>query len=231
MLHIFIRHCFYSSASSKKERPQGFDRSKIFAHVLSSLKQHDFRIVLDEKFRPTVDAKHFTELTCSTEQIHYIEAGSEPIAFITQLEYVRKLMKEKQWSSNDIIVFLEDDYAVKEGWIKAIEEGLQFADYVTLYDHPDKYNKTIYPSTPCEMYVSPSAHWRTTPSTTNSFACTLSTLIQDYDEHIKWSAYENMTFTLDHQKFLSLWNQGKRLVSSIPSYWSHEEKDMQPPRW
>lgn len=229
-MHIFIRHCFYSSASVSKTRPEGFDRKEIFGNLLNTMEGKDVYIVLDEKFRPTIDTKHFTE-SCPVAHVECIEAGTEPIAFILQLDLVRRLMKEKKWSTNDIIVFLEDDYAVKPGWIDAVQEGLQFGDYVTLYDHPDKYNKDIYPMNPSELYVSKKAHWRTTPSTTNSFACRLSTLLQDITEHVKWSASEHMTFTQDHQKFLSLWSQGRRLVSSIPSFWSHEEKDMQPPRW
>lgn len=226
MLHIFIRHCFYSSASSSKQRPLDFNRKTIFQNVLKTIGQEDYHIVLDETHRPTISTKHFTEEMVPSK-VTCIEAGTEPIAFIAQLQLVQHLFE--QWNENDIVVFLEDDYAVTDHWVQAIQEGLQFADYVTLYDHPDKYKKEIYPQAPSELFVSSLCHWRTTPSTTNSFACKYKTLKQDLQEHVKWSAISEVPFTMDHQKFLSLWSKGRSLVSSIPAFWSHEEEGMQPP--
>lgn len=230
MLHIFIRHCFYSSASLSKHRPPNFNRKIIFQHVLDTIKDQDYYIVLDEVHRPTISTKHFTEDLVPTK-IKCIEGGSETLAFIAQLQLIQHCFEKENWNEQDIIVFLEDDYDVKENWIQAIQEGLQFADYVTLYDHPDKYNKQYYPHAPSELFISKSCHWRTTPSTTNTFACTYKTLKQDLAEHVKWSALSETSYTMDHQKFLSLWSQGRTLISSIPAFWSHEEEDMQPPHW
>jgi hypothetical protein len=128
-----------------------------------------------------------------------------------------------KWPDEDIVVFLEDDYLFNKNWIQYIKEGLQFADYVTLYDHPDKYTNMY--STLVSKLFKGTIHWRTTPSTTNSYACLIKTLRDDYDIH--WSFCQGNGVTLDHQKFLSLWKLGKSLISSIPAFWSHEEMFMQ----
>jgi len=93
--------------------------------------------------------------------------------------------------NNDIFYFIEDDYLHLHDSPKAILEGLELFDYVTLYDHPDKYQffkKNLNPYTKFNRYsentevtFSKSFTWRTTNSTTMSFALKGSTLKDDYD--------------------------------------------------
>ena len=92
---------------------------------------------------------------------------------------------------DDIFYFIEDDYLHLESSSKAIEEGLQLFDYVTLYDHPDKYKlskKFLNPyvkfnrySEKTEVAFSDHFTWRTTNSTTLTFALKGSTLKDDYN--------------------------------------------------
>jgi hypothetical protein len=142
--------------------------------------------------------------------------GSEAASFRAALDLASKGDPE------DIVCFLEDDYAVSSSWI-LLAEGLELADYVTLYDHPDKYSDT-YKNVPCMVYKS-SRHWRTTPSTTNSYAMRRKTLVKDMDIHRAFS--QGVNVSRDHEKFLALWDAGRRLVSSMPAAWSHEESGMQ----
>ena len=122
-------------------------------------------------------------------------------------------------------MLLEDDYAVSPHWTLLVNEGLQFADYVTLYDHPDKYELEIYKEIQSKLFKGHKSHWRTTPSTTNSFAASLKTLVDDISVQRQYST--NVKVSLDHFKFLQLWAKGKTLVSCIPGAWSHEELHMQ----
>lgn len=135
------------------------------------------------------------------------------------LEYVH----DSAWDTQDTVVFLEDDYAVSPRWGSLVEEGLEISDYVSLYDHPDKYSNP-YTNIPCLLFKSSQRHWRTTPSTTNSYAMKKQTLIRDFHTHVRFST--GVSVSRDHEKFLELWNLGKKLVTCIPAAWSHEERGM-----
>jgi len=119
-------------------------------------------------------------------------------------------------SDDEIIYFVEDDYLHTLDSSKYIEDGLKYGDYCTLYDHPDKYinqNESY-------IYVSKLTHWRTTISTTMTFATTKKILNEDWDiylEHCKTG------YPYDHEMFISLNKKKRVLVSSIPGYSTHIE--------
>ena len=78
----------------------------------------------------------------------------------------------KENEDEDIVYLLEDDFLHKEGSSELIEEALENINcYVTLYDHPDKYFIEAYRNLQSRVMVTPNCHWRSTPSTTNTFAC------------------------------------------------------------
>ena len=89
----------------------------------------------------------------------------------------------------DIVYFIEDDYLHLPGAGQVLEEGLDVFDYVTLYDHPDKYGvfgKGRNPyvdegklSEATRVFKGALALWRTTNSTTHTFACHVKTLKED----------------------------------------------------
>lgn len=215
ILRVIVRHCTYSNASQGKQRPKDFNRELLFKHLLKSLESipHTLIVLLDKK---TEDPRHFVQ--DYPVRIECGALGNEAQSFLKALDIART----EDWG-NDTIVFLEDDYAVAPLWNFFVEEGLKFADYVSLYDHPDKYSPA-YAQVPCILYKGLRKHWRTTPSTTNSYACKRSTLLQDFAIHTQFS--KNTLITNDHEKFLELWNSKRSLVTCIPSAWSHEEINM-----
>lgn len=116
-----------------------------------------------------------------------------------------------------IIYFLEDDYLHREKFDKYLIEGLNRVDYVTLYDHPDKYNGQL------RMLIhTDSTHWQITPSTTMTFASTVRVLSEDLP------IFDKMITTgtpPDHYLFLELNNKNNReLASPVPSISTHGEK-------
>ncbi len=92
-------------------------------------------------------------------------AGSLKLAFETAMTY----------DDTDIIYFVEDDYLHKKNSRAVLLEGLEKANFVSLYDNPDKYlingpNRLINGGENCKTMLTTSSHWRTTNSTTMTFA-------------------------------------------------------------
>ena len=98
-----------------------------------------------------------------------------------------------RYAPDDFVYLLEDDYLHLPGSRAALLEGLAIADYVTLYDHPDMYhpdgnsmNSFVHDDMPkSSIYLTAHTHWRSTVSTTMTFAARVQTLIEDRDVFIK----------------------------------------------
>ncbi len=92
-------------------------------------------------------------------------------------------------NDDDLVYFAEDDYLYTHQANKIFEDGLQYFDYVTLYDHPDKYGDYSYDlnllvpkgqlSEYTQILKSRLCLWRTTNSTTMSFGCYAKTIKRD----------------------------------------------------
>lgn len=85
---------------------------------------------------------------------------------------------------DDYVYFVEDDYLHREKSREILIEGLKTADYVTIYDNPDKYQIGENPYVKdgferVELSISESSHWKRTNSTTLTFATKVSILKKD----------------------------------------------------
>lgn len=151
------------------------------------------------------------------------------------------------------IYLIEDDYLHFPGSLNALKEGLELADYVTLYDHLDKYKNFTeggpnpYVTKGGEetiLRISKSLHWKETNSTTMSFATTVKTLRED--KKLWWLCTKNtlpndflafqlltgqkLLFTRAYYKrsvlqLLSriVFRQRRTLISAIPGLATHAE--------
>jgi predicted O-methyltransferase YrrM len=227
MIRVFNRHCVNSEASAHKSRPENFNRKKLFLDLLQSADSAHFTVFLDKKaneahFTESIFVEHVTRNVPPTPfTIVTKECGSEALAYLALMDYI----KEQEYDSNDIIVIIEDDYKVQSNWKVLVKDGLQFGSYVSLYDHPDKYSVS-YKDLQVKLFKG-LRHWRTSPSTTNTFAVRVKTLMEDMDAHKTYST--GTLITDDHSKFLHLWSKHRSLVTCIPGAWSHEETNMQIP--
>ena len=135
---------------------------------------------------------------------------------------------------DDIFYFIEDDYIHLPGAPEALEEGLRYFDYVTLYDHPDKYKLSGVPLNPyakrnkfsesTEVVEGPTHWWRTTNSTTMTFAVSGKTLKEDADI---WSITKTAKKDFDFDNFCVITKQAmmakSRYIKQIPrrlQFWS-----------
>ncbi len=214
-IEVLVRHCIFSKASAHKKRPEGFSREACHHNLKQTADSRvHFTFFLDA---PT-GGEHFIQ-----KEPHILwKEGTEAGSFLRLLDYVEGL----DLHPDTIIYLVEDDYLHKAGWVDILFEGFSLPiDYVTLFDHRDKYMH--YPHLRSQIFVTSSCHWRTTPSTTNTFAARLGTLKQDIRIHRQFS--QKRKITADHDKFCKLGKQGAILISSIPGWSTHAEPEFGSP--
>lgn len=131
-----------------------------------------------------------------------------------------------QFEHDEIVYFVENDYLHKIESPKILIEGFNTgADYVSLYDHPDKYMDGANPFVEdggevTRVLLTESCHWKLTNSTTMTFAAKVKTLLEDKDI---MRSFTSETYPRDFDMFLSLRDKGRCLVTPIPGYSTHGE--------
>lgn len=136
------------------------------------------------------------------------------------------------------VYFVEDDYLHKEDAIACIFQGLDVCDFCTGYDHPDKYGARFGPEGQrlvvegiplvqrgaeqgTKVYLGRSCHYRTSNSTTMTFACKCSTLRRAKNTMNRWISGSHPH---DFQMFLDLiQTQGFELCVTLPARSTHGE--------
>ncbi len=224
-IHIFCRHCHYSEASAHKARFASFDKQRYLRNLIDTTSGDPnvhITFLLDT-FHP-MEEEHFLRKETDFPLLEF-KAGSEAASFLYMLEYVNR----QKLSPDAIIYFLEDDYIHRPGWVDALREAftLPGVDYATLYDHKDKYFLPQYDVLHSRIFHTHTCHWRTTPSTTNTYAMQLKTLRKHIHIHRMFSL--GRTITADHDKFVKLAEEGATLISSIPGFSTHAEPDYASP--
>jgi len=215
MIKIFQRHCNFSSNSEHKPRPEWFDREKIFDSFINTL---------DERVEYTAfhdcgngDIKdHFL----NKKDINKISlyGGNDAQSFLNLLNYIIK----QDYDEDDIIYFVEDDYLHRENWCEVLIEAFSLpTQYVSLYDHLDKYIDSGYDNLESKVFFTDSCHWRTVPSTCNTYAGKMGQLKQDMVIHKHFSAASPDGISMDHAKFVELGRHGRRLITPMPGYSTH----------
>ena len=216
-LTIINRQCNFSNISVGKQRPEWFSREKCFLSIyeeVSKSQDIDFIVFFDGEPKQDHFIKNY-KVNLITESCG---SGAESYKRALDLGLAR---------NSELLYFVEDDYLHKPGWLSILREGFREGfSYFTLYDHADKYS-SMYNTLTSKITVSPSCHWRSTPSTTDTFACMRETLIDDLDTHKKYSSLYN--YSLDHQRFIELSRKGKIVMSSIPGYSTHVESFLMSP--
>jgi hypothetical protein len=221
MIHIFVRQ---TSHVHGKCRPPWFSLEKCFDNLLSILDEDsDLTVIFDGD-----STDHF--VSKRNVKIVNIEGGCESKSFTKLLDYVKDL----DISDDDIIYLLEDDYLHKPGSLDILREiftSFSNVDYVSLYDHMDKYLVQYQvPGFITQLTCTKNVHWRTTHSTTNSYAMKFSTLKRDLDIHYEFSKFDVYgPVTQDHLKFLNLWKNKRSLLTPVPGFSTHVENSLMSP--
>jgi hypothetical protein len=124
----------------------------------------------------------------------------------------------------DIVYLLENDYMHLPGWVDEVlalqQQGVRW-DYLTLYDHPDKYpnyskhhDAKRYVSLASRLYATPKRHWRSTPSTCATYMLSRETFLSDFGT-LRLGLYDLRLFRLLRHV------RRRHLVSPLPGLATH----------
>lgn len=217
-LEVISRQAFFSDVSQHKKRIPGFSHEKCYRNLLETFdfSRANLTFLFDRARGPL--SEHFLK---NEKNVIQIQEGTEAGSFLRLLDHVSTL----DLYPETVLYFVEDDYIHRPGWLEVLLEGMELADYATLYDHKDKY--FLYPDLRSCIFASRTCHWRTTPSTTNTFGCRFKTLLRDLPIQRKFSM--DRAISSDHEKFCQLQSQGAMLVSPIPGWSTHAEPEFASP--
>lgn len=216
-IHVFLRMSA-ASPNSYSSRPTWFSKEKAFQNLMRTV-DSETRVVA------IIDSVSMPKFPWSAENVEVVSraSGSDAQSFVYMVEVA--CSQADRIAKDDIVYFLEDDYLHVPGWPDIMREAFDanIGDYVTLYDHGDKYQE-MYSGLASLLYVTQSCHWRSTPSTTSTYAMRFATLLQYKNDHVAFCDVKTGN-NRDHSRFLFLGNLYRaRLVSSIPGFCTHAEK-------
>lgn len=222
-LYVFYR---LSDKSYKKPRFPGSTKEVCLSNFLDTFPDSSYICLIADNCEEST-TREAVELICDYRmqppfwlEEHTTELGNAG-SFRKALDMACNLPDET------IVYFLEDDYIhlkthfeYRPIWnspwnynpYELIKEGLEVGHYVTLQDHPDKYNEHGG-GEKSEVWRTKSTHWKQTISTTMTFASKPKWLKQDRDI---WEKHTEGDHPNDHEAFVDLSRRGRALVSSIP---------------
>ena len=212
-----------SDAGYKKEKPEWINNENCLRNAWFTFLTSDFIILMDDVSEET--KRMVYDVTTSRATYRVINGGSSAKSFNIALDYSLNEIGD----NDEIVYFLENDYLHTPNAESVIKDGIRMGfDYVTGYDHPDKYLNPSEGGNPfCEgksevsrVYRGEFSHFKITNSTTMTFAAKISTLKRDEVFLRKWTLG---THPNDFQMFLELSQKGRTLVSSIPAVSTHGE--------
>jgi hypothetical protein len=210
-----------SDSGYNKIKPKYINNRNCLWNAVNTFQEVDFEdwIVIADNVSEETDV--IIQGYVPKERIEYVSVGHGAGTFNLALD------KALTFDDNEIVYFVENDYLHLPNSKKIIEEGLNEigADFVSLYDHPDKYIDGANPYVQgggemTRVMLSTSSHWKVTNSTTMTFASKVKTLRKT--ENIL-REYTQGSYPRDFDMFVHLYNSAHYLVTPIPGYSTHGE--------
>ncbi|MEX2208614.1 MAG: hypothetical protein WEF50_20555 [Myxococcota bacterium] len=221
MMRCFLRFSDESNSGRPKPRPEGFSKRKCFKNFLEVFDPNDVHVVAD-----CVKGDTQEWLAAAGVTVHPTSFGCGAASFLYAIDLALRTAR----SDDESVYLLEDDYLHLPRSREVLEEGLEFGDYATLYDHPDKYmdgpraNPLIRGrSEVTRLYRSASVHWKITNSTPLTFATRVRCLRSDYAVYRRFNGDgKSRSFLMfSHLRKRSLFRKARTLVSAVPGLATH----------
>lgn len=208
MIYIFYRH-YNISGNDNKGRPSWFDYEKCFINLLDTIKNTDteLHVVFDGNAKDNFIWKYKSNYT-----LHEIKAGNDFQSAMETYQIAKSIVNKDE----DIIYFLENDYLHSPNWVEKVKDlfNTYNVNYVSLYDHNDKYFLPMYDDLVSKIFTTKTSHWRTTPSTCGTYLIKNKLFKEDFDIHTGMQG--------DHNKYIWLnQNRTRFVVTPIPGLSTH----------
>jgi hypothetical protein len=197
MTNLYVYYRISDKGRPKEKLPNG-DRFSCLKNAVKEFDAAHIHVIADNCSAETLEfIRSFTGQGLTFEETALGNSGSF-MFILDKIIATRNL--------EDHVYLLEDDYLHQSGAKKIILEGLEIAEYVTLFDHPDKYKLDGYGGNPfnykrlqkTRVFLTNSSHWRECNSTTMTFSCKVKTLLDDYKI---WKKYTKTFIPLDYYAF------------------------------
>ncbi len=212
-----------SDAGYKKEKPDYINNKNCLQNAIKHFSDASWLIIGDNLSKPTIE---MIEEVAPNADLSLVNVGHGAGTFNLALDFALS----SGFSFDEVVYFLENDYLHREGSYNAILDGFNLgAEYVSLYDHPDKYIPSNRGGNPLvdvdggevtKLFLGKQCHFKLTNSATMTFASKVGTLKYDESTLRKWT---NTKHPHDMQMFFELREQGRTLVSSVPGFSTHGE--------
>jgi hypothetical protein len=209
-IHIYYRH--YNISGTEPRRPEWFTYEKCYNNLVSTLESinndlYELNIIYDGNEDNWI-------LKYNSPNQYKIQAGGDYKSFQETCEIIKNDLRIRP---NDLIYFLENDYMHVPEWLNKVFELFKTysgLDYISLYDHNDKYFLPMYNNLVSKIFTTENHHWRTVPSTCGSFILTKELFDKDYDIL--------STMEGDHNKWLWLnEHRSRSVITPIPGLSTH----------
>ncbi|MDB4378271.1 hypothetical protein N9Z41_00735 [bacterium] len=213
-MNIILR---ISEAGYNKVKPEYINNQNCTANAVKVFPNANWKIIADNILPSTLSMLSQHNLQNYIQQVFI---GNGAGTFNLALDYALTLPE------NEIIYFLENDYLHIPGSEKVIEEGFNLgAEFLSLYDHPDKYVDGVNPYVSgggevTKVFLSESCHWKLTNSTTMTFAAKVYTL-KKYETILR--KHTSTSHPHDFKMWVELREQGASLITPLPGYATHGE--------
>lgn len=176
------------SRDPNKKRPEWFSYEACFRNLLATIQRDPcgnhvrLTVMFDGTQEEYVD--DFVSKYIKNQELGlgltFLKAGSDVNSWLLTVHDIY----HSQIPVGDVVYMLENDYLHHPNWVSKVFElyaANLFFDYVSLYDHGDKYFLPMYDDLTSRVFHSDSQHWRTAPSTCGSFISEITQFRQDYD--------------------------------------------------
>jgi hypothetical protein len=212
-----------SDAGYSKVKPNYISNENCLKNALAVFPwtEHDWSIIADNISEETND---MIQKYISRDHILYVSVGHGAGTFNLALD------EALQYSDDEIIYFIENDYIHLPGSPQILEEGFKLgASYVTLYLHPDKFIPPFQGGNPevdqdggymTKIYRGETQLFGMFNSTTMTFAAKVKTLKEDEAILRK---HTSGTHPNDFPMFLELRDKGSALLCPLNTFSTHGE--------